>query len=376
MPNAEHEKAQELSALAELARSQGRRDLARDLYAQAADLEKAAFEQLPVDRPRSRGILAVSYAALLFKAAEYDRVEIAICRMLGEVEPTFRDQLRDLLQVAWDEQQLASRKLQYSNDDILVALRGGDIGVGSAPAEVATRYMNGIHSLAYCAAEFDAGLDLRTRGMPTQPIQNFLQARATQPAAGSYRFSVRFVEPAQGDLFSGHRPHPNPQRVSRVVLEVLKAIEGADRTSLEQLVPRPEYRLALTKLGRNLVPGGISLTEVEVRTAEDAPDQAVRLYASHKKRANEAIKEMLPPDPGASGEEQTIEGVLRGLSLDRSWLEVRPPDGSAKRIRTGPDELDDVIGPMVNRKVRARIRFTRGARRTEPRLVDIETLED
>jgi hypothetical protein len=110
--------------------------------------------------------------------------------------------------------------------------------------------------------------------------------------------------------------------------------------------------------------------------ADDTPDEAVRLYASHKKRANEAIKEMLPPDTGASGEEQTIEGVFRGLSLDRSWLEVRSADGSAKKIRTGPDELDDVIGPMVNRKVRARVRHARGSRSPQPRLVDIETLED
>jgi hypothetical protein len=376
MPNAEHEEAQELSALAELARRSGQRELARERYLRAAELEKVAFEQLPKDRPRSRGILAVSYAALLFKAAEYDRVEAAICSLLFLVDPPFQDQLRELLQVSWDERQLASQKLQYSDDEILVALRGGEIGMGSAPAEIATRYMNGVHSLAYRAAEFDAGLDLRTKGMPTQPIQNFLQARATQPSAGSYRFSVRFVEPAQADLLSNIRPHPNPQRVSRVVLEVLKAIQGADRTSLEQLVPRPEYRLALTKLGRNLVPGGISLTEVEVRTAEDSPDQAVRLDASHKKRANQAIKEMLPADPGAGSEEQTIDGILRGVSLDRSWLEVRSPDGSAKKIRTGPYELDDVIGPMVNRKVRARIRHVRGSRKAEPRLVDIETLED
>ena len=104
MPNPEHQKAQELSARAELARLGGQPEEARDLYARAADLELAGLHRLPLDKPRSRGILAVSYAALLFKAGLYDRAESAICELLsGDFELLYRRQLRELLQVTWEE---------------------------------------------------------------------------------------------------------------------------------------------------------------------------------------------------------------------------------------------------------------------------------
>lgn len=379
MPNREHQDAQELSSRAELALRAGNRAAAKGLYAEAAEMERIAFELLPRDRPRTRGILAVSYVALLFKAAEYDRVESAVCRILPTLlDPTFRDQLKELLQISWEEQHLEKSRLQYSGDEILVALRGGDIGAGTAPADLAVRYMNATHTLAFRAAECDAGMILRTKGPPPPEIQSFLQARATQPIAGSYRFSVRFVEPAQSALFVELKNRPDPRRVSRVVVEVLKTIEGADRAPFERLVPRPEYRLALTRLARNLVPGGTALTEVEVRTAEDDPDQAVRLHSTHRKKVNDTIKALLPIDLESESREETIVGILRGLSLDKSWLEIRS-EGKMQRIETGPNELDDVIGPMVNRRVSARVRHPTIANRNKaplPRLLDIDSLED
>jgi len=201
LPNPEHQIAQELSARAELASLGGMRREAQDLYAQAADQELAALRLLPPDKPRSRGILAVSSAALLFKAGLYDRAETAICELLADdLASPYRIQLRELLQVAWEEQMLAQERMHFSGSEILVALRGGKIGVGTAPADLAVRYLNAVNLLAFRAAELDAGLELRQHGPPAQEIQEALQARATQPLAGSYRFSIRFVETTQANL--------------------------------------------------------------------------------------------------------------------------------------------------------------------------------
>src|SRR5262245_32542744 len=93
-----HDQAQELSARAELARRTGDRATARRLFREAADLEGAALQALPSDRRRSRGILAVSYVALLFKSADYDRAESEICTLIaGGFEARHHEQLRELL---------------------------------------------------------------------------------------------------------------------------------------------------------------------------------------------------------------------------------------------------------------------------------------
>jgi hypothetical protein len=45
-----------------------------------------------------------------------------------------------------------------------------------------------------------------------------------------------------------------------------------------------------------------------------------------------------------------LKGTLRGLQLDQDWIEVNI-NGENERIYDAKDEIDDVIGPMVNRRV-------------------------
>jgi hypothetical protein len=166
--------------------------------------------------------------------------------------------------------------------------------------------------------------------------------------------------------------------VSNVVVQVLRALERNDSSALEQAVPQADYRLALVRLARNVIPSGSALTEVEVRTAADSPSEAVYLRPAQRRAASEAIKMLGPPRTETEAEQGTIEGILRALSLDNTWLEIRTESGSQK-VRIGPNELDDVIGPMVNRRVAARVHFAPAPRRggrTSVRLIDIELLED
>jgi hypothetical protein len=54
-----------------------------------------------------------------------------------------------------------------------------------------------------------------------------------------------------------------------------------------------------------------------------------------------------------SGSEVVIQGTLRALHLDKDWLEIATTTDDAARIRvdSATEVLDDVIGPMVNRRV-------------------------
>ncbi len=68
-----HREAEAFMGLADQARAQRRPAHAARFDRQAAELEARVFELLPLDRPKTRGITAVSSVALLRKAGELDQ---------------------------------------------------------------------------------------------------------------------------------------------------------------------------------------------------------------------------------------------------------------------------------------------------------------
>src|SRR6185437_14210750 len=68
---------------------------------------------------------------------------------------------------------------------------------------------------------------------------------------------------------------------------------------------------------------------------------------------NGAIRKLRPPVPAPGVQEMTVAGTLRAVHLDQDWLEITSADDPAKllRIEDAGEVLDDVIGPMVNRRV-------------------------
>lgn len=373
MPNGHHDEAQRMATEAAIAFQAGRRKDAIALFEEAAQLERLALAEVPSEKVRTRGILAVSYAALLYKAALLDRAEQAIYEMLAAVDihETSRRELRELLEAVWDEQALATDKLRYSGDQILIALRGGQIGAGTAPLETALHYMGGMTSLVYRVTEWQGQFPFRTRGLPPSEVQQFAQARATQPSAGSFRFSIKLVEPIQQWLLP-EIGRVDPRKVSEAIIRILQSAALDSAEPLSTFVTDARYRTALTKLVRNVLPNTADLREVEIRTLSDStPEQMVTLGSAARGRIAEQLRSDLASEPAASP--VRIEGILRALHLDRRWLEVAIPGGSHVRFSTRPDEVDDVIGPMVNRHV---VAFgTVGREGKNPLLMDIQLKE-
>ncbi|MBW1802352.1 MAG: hypothetical protein JRJ85_16690, partial [Deltaproteobacteria bacterium] len=66
-----HQKAQKLSSQAAMLMRDGRIEEARDLYAEAAELEEAALKSFPENKGRTFGILAISAVALYYKSKDY-----------------------------------------------------------------------------------------------------------------------------------------------------------------------------------------------------------------------------------------------------------------------------------------------------------------
>ena len=371
MTSPAHNQAQALAADASLALKQGDSVLAISLYKKAAELEGLALRQVGEDKPRTQGILSVSYAALLFKANELELAEQSCHRLLADdaLSSDTRDKLRALLESIWDQKVIAASKLRYSGSEIFVSLRGGQIGSGTAPLETAIHYLTGMTNLVYRVAEWQGEEPFRSRGKPPASVQALVQARATQPVAGSYRFSIRLVEPDQRSLF-GDPLYLEPSAVSNHFISVLRSALSNDSSSLKQIVKDSQYRNVLLKLVRNIVPGSTNVREVEITASSDsAQSEGILLGNEAGRRIADKLKADQPVVLGARP--VRIEGTLRAVHLDRNWLEIAQANGRHTRFRTKPDEVDELIGPMVNRHVIATGNLTKG----DPMLLDIELSE-
>ena len=94
-----------------------------------------------------------------------------------------------------------------------------------------------------------------------------------------------------------------------------------------------------------------------MRDASAPSEPLVSLALDTRKELNIALRKMRPPALVDDSHIQIqILGTLRGLELDKDWLEVatvEAPPGVPSRVHIEEisEVLDDVVGPMVNKPV-------------------------
>jgi hypothetical protein len=368
-----HYKAQALSIEAANAKEEGRSEDALNLFAQAAEWEKAALDGVPPDKVRTRSILTVSVASLLYKAEMLEQAELAIFRFLSSniLENWAEQQLRELLVVVSDEKLLTQTfRRRYTGENITFVLRGGEIGSGTGPLDLILEKASGFRSLLYRFAEWIGNLPLRLQGNPPKEVMELVQARAAEPAPGSYRIEIRLTEPLQLELFELKKVRP--KAVSDSMFQFLNCLTHKHNfNKLSELVPQEDYRKALLQLTRNVAPKGGRIREIGIYRDHEDRVQSIYLTEALPSR----IKEVIPRKPKDSSDiEKEVQGVLRGLHLDKHWLVIRLPDGAEERCDTPPDMLDDVVGPMVNREVI--VRGIKPAQRKHLLVEEIELAEE
>jgi hypothetical protein len=348
---AEHRRSEELASQASQASADGQLDEARRLYAEAAEWEERALDQVRSDQARTRSVLSVSLASLYYKAQLFDESEIVIFRQLASrlLLPWAEKELRELLEVVADERLVMEKLgLRYSGQSFTVSLRGGEIGSGTGPLELILEKASGFKNLLYRFAEWVGEYPLRITGNPPKELTALIQARATEPAIGSYRLELRLTEPAQPDLFAGTKIPP--EQVADTMFAFLSCLNRGAPREIEELVPQTDYREALLKLTRNVAPTGKRVAEIGVYRHKNGGVQSVYLTNA----LYEKIREALPPKEAPEVPIQEVRGVLRALHLDQNWLELTRADGTHQKCDTVPSMLDDVVGPMVNQHVEVR----------------------
>lgn len=371
-----HEVSERLASQAEVAQRTGDLDTALARYRAAAEAEERALGDLDPAKTRTLGITAVSAASLWFMGHDYARAQQVAYALLGRgVLPPFAvSQMRDLLQTIWGEEMRAHSGVRFLPGDVTVSVSGGQVVYGAAPLDLILRKVEEVKAVVIRTIEMKLGRPLRRGRAPSAAVTEFFEPWLVQQPAGSYQFAVRVRAPAQRELFPDERPEV--ASVATTALEIMRASVEDPGKELERVVPDPEYRSAFLKLARNLAPTGKSFERLSLGSGTAAAAPVVMLPAA-RTGMNEALRQYTTQAPRTSGAaEVQIRGILRGLSLNRDWLDVTvaKDDGSTEEVRVydAGETLDDVIGPMVNRPVVIDAYRNRGAARLHLRDIQAE----
>lgn len=349
-----HSQSERLAIEAESARRTGDPRRAEALYREAAVAEEAAVAQLPLGTRRTRGVTAVSAVALWYKGREYTAAERLAHRYLVDGElPSFAvAQLRELLHVIWTAHAAEQSGVRFVPGDVLVSVKGGQVIHGGAPLDLIVRKVEGIQAVLFRTVEMLLRRPFRRRGGPASDIQAMFRPWLFQAPAGSYQFAVRVQEPEQRELWEADRPQV--ERVTETFFKVLRASATDPEAELASVVQDREYLEAFLSHSRNLAPTGKTFEWLEVRDAGAPADPVASFNSETRRQINVALRKVKPPRPAEIADEPvTVQGILRAVHLDEDWLEVATTEASPRHIRIDDagEALDDVIGPMVNRRV-------------------------
>ena len=243
---------------------------------------------------------------------------------------------------------VAARGLDLVRNPLEWILRGPSVGGGLAPVESVNQKITQIEKLGIRILESLLDKPLRKSGPPDHDVDASMQILMTAPASGSFRFGLLFATQVE-QLAAFDQPHRvSPDQVTETFAQVLRAARFPDEEEeLARVVPAPDYRDALLKLVRNLVPDGKSLREVELRRV-DRDRSVVTLVPATGSAINRYLRGKRPPP---KAESTTHREVLRGLDLNHNW--IRLGRGPAEvTIRVPPElAIEDIIGPLVNHRV-------------------------
>jgi hypothetical protein len=348
------------------------------LFTQAAELEYAVAREVPADKPRVRSVLAISAVALWNEARRYDEAARAACEFLARPEMLTeqgRADLQGLLERAFRERALA-RALGDMGDAIPLEIKldGGLVRRGIAPAALVRERQEVVTALVVRAAEWRLRKPFRKAGGASQEILDgvrFFEAPAT-PASYGIRLYVASGRPGTQGGQAGASIGPE-----QAVAEFL-AIASAAREGPEALRARvdDEAYLKTFMVGfRDLAPDGATVASV-VFSSPTWRTQAAALHFEprHRHDLTKGLLAQLTPVHRVE-----MEGILKVVNLKarRPYLGVETDDGDLAQFTINRGELDDTIGPKLNRRVRVSgVRKLRRDGTVTKEALDIALLEE
>ncbi len=375
--------------------AKGIKDKAAPLYRQAAELESQVFDGIPISRPRTRGIIAVSTVALYRKAGELAKAIRQAHRYLTDPElPEFaQEELRDLLFESYREQKARASGHVLGMKGLAVSFSRGSIGLGVARLDTVVLKLQQFERYILRVGEWVAGKQFREGGPHEPDVLQACTPVLSEPSAGSFQFELRLETPLQPPLPSLVSDLSlTPERITETAFRILDIIASpstvpenrrqdarqqrltldkvdisASTKQFEQEIPDDQYRETFLKLVRNLVPDGKHVGEIRISTISGGGSASMVLTPELHKIIRRHLSRYIP-EP----ERENVQvGVLRALHLDKGWI-VLVSNGQEHMCYIQQHKVfDDVVGPFVNHRVRVPGQLTGTGRQRKFVLRDI-----
>ena len=344
----EHRQSEGLASLAEVAAHEGDSYRAREFYVGAAAAEERALWLVEPDKARTYGIIAVSAASLLYKSGQYEETLALAYRCLGtECLPSFAwQQLDEVVGMAKAQLSIA----RWATTSVIVSLKEGDELIDAAPIDLVLSRFKHLESFLYRTAEFLHDVPYRRSGRPSQDIRDAYQPWLFQVHSPGCQFGVSVGGVPDGSDTGCDRE--SRTRVLHRLHDIMFACAESPVAGLAGEIPDPEYRGAFLRLARDLAPSRGSYDCLDIRFPHH-PNPVVLSYD-----AREVITDALKDEGAGQGvvalreaaEEFPVTGRLRAVDLEHDWIELSSQSGRV-RVKGIGREVDDTIGPMVNRMV-------------------------
>jgi len=349
-----HLESERYASEAHTAFKDGRIDEARKLYKFAADSEVQALAEISPEKTRTLGITTVSAAALYYKGQVYETAEKLAYKYLAREDlPAFAaQQLQEILISVWNEKTLEKSGVSFAEGTVLVSIKGGMVVYGGAPLDLIHRKVDEVKNTFYRVVEMLLDRPFRRKGSPDPEIQQQFRPWLFQAAPSSYQFAVRVQKPPQLPLFPENMPQIN--ELVNKFFQILEATAKESHENFKEIVPDDDYRESFLKLTRNLAPTGKSFERLEIKSATDPEALPVYFVPESRKSINKTLRKgKKRTETEREYREEHLYGILRGLHLDRDWIEIHIPERGPDpvRIYQAGDIIDDIVGPMVNQSV-------------------------
>lgn len=236
----------------------------------------------------------------------------------------------------------------------------------------------------YRTTEMLLGRELRKRGSPSQDIKKYCDPWLFQAVPGSYQFSVQVRKPQDHEQLSlpglsADDVELRVEQITKKFLDVIRAATQDPEGELIEVVPQEDYRKAFLKSAQDLAPPvtGKTFSQIEIKSSSDDETHPVILLPETRSVIKEALNKSEPEPPELPEYKVTsLRGTLRNLHLDDDWIEISI-NGKSQKIYGAGEEIDDRVGPMVNRRVVAEV-LERSDKSIEKRysLRDLQLEED
>lgn len=330
---------------------------ARAAFIRAADLQWSFVNGLPDDRIRTASVYGLSAAILYYKGNDLEAAERLAHMLLSKphLEGRSRVELRELLARIWNERQMEQMGYRMSSSPLSVVFRYGVILHGLAPTDAVDTPIRSVLNMFQRIAAWKSHLPAERK--PSSVMNERYRAFSSEPVLSSYRIDLYLAEDEQLrlDMPDDAGPMPSPDEVMSSFTELIRYASVGDYEGICDLVPEEQYRKTFVMLLRNVVPDGTQVGEIEFRRPSEPKESAVILSSRSKAPLTQMLKreKLVGSSSHITDDSGTSEllGILRAVDLDENRLRL-DQGGDKEEFNKADDILDDVIGPMLNKRVR------------------------